>query len=97
MADKSINEEMRKLPSVEVLLEAEELKQNIKKLSRTLVAESVREAIGSFRKKVKQGLKAPSQADLIKETKADIVQKWCGFQTPVINASGVILPEARAR
>jgi len=91
MADKNLNEELRKLPSVEILLEAQELKPEIEKLSRTLVAESVREVLGSLRKGMKQGQKAPSQTDVIKSIKEDMAQKWCGFQTPVINASGVIL------
>ncbi len=91
MAEKNLNEELRKLPSVEKLLGSGGLDAEIERLSRTLVTISIQEMIADIRKKINQEQKAPPQADIIKCIKADIAQKWCGFQTPVINATGVIL------
>ena len=88
---KILNEELHKLPSVEKLLESGELDTEIERLSRTLVTRSVQEVLDSLRKKIRQGRKAPPQADILESIKADIAQKWCGFLTPVINATGVIL------
>jgi len=91
VADRSLNEELRKLPSVEILLEEGNLKVEIERLSRTLVTESAREVLDAYRHKIKQGRKAPSQVEVVKSIKEELAQKWCGFQAPVINATGVIL------
>lgn len=83
--------ELRRLPSVERLLELTLLSAEIRRYSRPLVTQVVQLVLASHRHRIGQGGSAPSQNDLIKEVKSRLAGDWPGFMSPVINASGIIL------
>ncbi len=84
-------EELRKLPSVEKILEAAEIQPEIKRYSRALVIQAAQQTLTDIRKQVTAGDGCPSFDAVIERIKQLLIRQWPGFLSPVINATGVIL------
>jgi len=85
------NKELRKLPSVEKILEAAEIQPEIERYSRVLVTRAAQETLTGIRKQISGGDGCPPAAVIISRIKQSLVQQWPGFLSPVINATGVVL------
>ena len=88
---KEANKELRRLPSVEKVLEAEELQAEIDSYSRALVTRSAQEVLAGIRQLILGGGSCPSPAEILEQIKWHLSSEWPAFLTPVINATGVIL------
>lgn len=86
-----INKELRRLPSVERVLESSGLQSEIDQFSRVLVAEAVQGAIGAIREQISQGAACPSEDEIIEKIKRRLAQEGLALLQPVINGTGVIL------
>jgi len=87
----AVNGEMRRLPSVEKLLEEALLKPYIDKYSRSLVTTAVQQTLTGLLKQIKEGVTCPDAATIIKKTGLNLEREWGGLLCSVINGSGVIL------
>ena len=95
----TVQDELRKLPSVDRLMEHPELVHCAETLGRDLVLEAVREALESFRRtlapRVEGALVAgspyPGESGTVARVKAHLESMVCPTLRPVINATGVIL------
>ena len=85
------NEELRKLPSVEKILEAAEIKPEIDRYSRALVTRAVQAVLTEARRQISNGDTCPSGAEILHRIRQFLNREWPGFLSPVINATGVIL------
>lgn len=86
-----LNKELRKLPSVEQVLERDELQPQIDRFSRQLVTGSIREVLAETRRQITGGGQAPPPDELLRRIKEHLGRRWPGFLSPVINGTGVIL------
>ncbi len=94
MQDKSneLRGKLRKIPSIEEILESIELQEYIHKLSHQTVAETAREVISSLRKKImKKDKEEISPKTIIKEIENILSLQEKLFVKPIINGTGVIL------
>jgi L-seryl-tRNA(Ser) seleniumtransferase len=85
------NKELRKLPSIEKILEAVEIKPDIDRYSRTLVTQAAQTVLAKTRQQISDGATCPNEAELIKKIELFLIQEWPGFLSPVINATGIII------
>lgn len=90
------NSSLRYLPKVDELLEEKEIREKILASPRTLVLESIREAIDEARKKILSGEYGDLNSSIIKEEvlrdALDILKKRTAYNLrSVINATGVVL------
>ncbi|UCG54627.1 MAG: L-seryl-tRNA(Sec) selenium transferase [Dehalococcoidia bacterium] len=85
------NKELRKLPSVEKVLEAAEIRPEIVRYSRTLVMQAAQTVIDEARQRIVEGATCPTGDKLFEQIKNFLVLKWPGFLSPVINATGIII------
>ncbi len=88
---KHTGEELRKLPSVERLLEAEGIRSGIGRYSRSLVTQAVQEVVAQARQQVISGADCPSEAEILTRVRQHLSRNWPGFLSPIINGTGVIL------
>lgn len=86
-----INKQLRKLPSIEKILEREEIQAEVDKYSRVLVTQAVQEVIATIRKQLLQGAACPSGDEIIEKIKQYLAQEGLVLLQPVINGTGVIL------
>jgi len=86
-----ISKELRKLPSVERILEAGEIQPEIDRYSRVLVTQSAQEVLAGVREQILGGATCPSEAKILHQIKQHLPQRWPRFLSPVINGTGVIL------
>ncbi|MGB2697755.1 MAG: L-seryl-tRNA(Sec) selenium transferase [Candidatus Zixiibacteriota bacterium] len=94
MQDKGdeLREKLRKIPSIEEILESIELQDYIHKFSHQTVAETAREVVSSLRKKLmKKDKEEISSRTIIKEIERILSPQEKLFTKPVINGTGVIL------
>jgi L-seryl-tRNA(Ser) seleniumtransferase len=93
MQDKGDNlrEKLRKIPSIEEILESIELQEYIHKLSHQTVAETAREVVSSLRKKLIKGKEEISPKTIIQEIEKILSHQEMLLVKPVINGTGVIL------
>ena len=91
MEKQKINKELRRLPSVEKVLEAAEIQAEIESYSRALVTHSVQQVLGLTRQQILDGAGCPPEAELFKQIKEHLSSEYPAFLKPVINATGVIL------
>ncbi len=91
MEKQEINKELRKLPSVEKVLEAAEIQPEIARYSRVEVTRSLQEVLKVVRQQILGGGRCPQAARIFKQLKQKLSGQWAGFLTPVINGTGVIL------
>ena len=87
----SINRELRKLPSVEKVLEADDLQAAIERYSRVLVGRTTQEVLAELRRQIDSGATCPPETRIFSLIKQHLNQNWPGFLSPVINGTGVIL------
>ena len=95
----TVQDELRKMPSVDRLMEHPELVHCAETLGRDLVLEAVRETLESFRRalalRVEGALVAcspyPGESGTVARVKAHLESMVCPTLRPVINATGVIL------
>ena len=86
-----LNKELRKLPSVEQVLELDALQPEIDRYSRPLVTGSIREVLAETRRRIGGGGACPPPDVLLRSVKEHLGRRWPGFLSPVINGTGVIL------
>ncbi|MES0278514.1 MAG: L-seryl-tRNA(Sec) selenium transferase [Dehalococcoidales bacterium] len=86
-----LNKELRKLPSVEQVLELDDLQPQIDRFSHPLVTGSIREVLAETRRQISGGGACPPPDELLRSVKEHLGRRWPGFLTPVINGTGVIL------
>jgi len=86
-----LNKELRKLPSVEQVLELDALQSQIDRFSRPLVTGSIREVLVETRRQIAGGGACPPPDELLRRVKEHLGRRWPGFLTLVINGTGVIL------
>ncbi len=86
-----INKELRKLPSVEKILETAEIQSEIDRYSRALVTWAAQAVLAEARQQIGNGAACPSGAEIFRQIKRFLSQEWPGFLSPVINGTGVIL------
>jgi L-seryl-tRNA(Ser) seleniumtransferase len=86
-----INRELRKLPSVEKILEAVEIQPEIKRYSRALVTVAAQAVLAEARQQIGDGVACPSGTGVFGKIKRYLTREWPGFLSPVINGTGVIL------
>jgi L-seryl-tRNA(Ser) seleniumtransferase len=86
-----INKELRKLPSIEKVLESSELQPEIDKFSRALVTQAAQEVIMAIREQLLQGATCPSGDEIMDKIKQYLTQHGLVLLQPVINGTGVIL------
>lgn len=87
----SANKELRQLPSVERILEANEIGAEIERYSRVLVTQSVQAVLAEVRQQILGGGTCPQEAEILHQIKQHLARQWPGFLNPVINGTGVIL------
>ena len=85
------NKELRKLPSVERILEASEIQAEIDRYSRVLVTQSAQEVVATIREQILCGDTCPPEAEILHRVKKHLSREWPGLLSPVINGTGVIL------
>ena len=85
------NKELRKLPSIEKILEAAEIKPEIDRYSRTLVTRAAQTVLDEARQQIGEGATCPDEAELFGRIKLFLIREWPGFLSPVINATGIII------
>ncbi len=86
-----VQDELRKLPSVDRLLRAPELAQVIADWGHELVTDAIRRAVDRAREAVLSGHPCPEQGVLIRDAMAEIERVTRPSLNPVINATGVII------
>lgn len=86
-----VNRELRKLPSVEKILEATEIQPEIDSYSRALVTRAAQAVLTEARQQIADGATCPSGAEVFSRIKRFLHREWPAFLSPVINATGVIL------
>jgi len=92
MADKSAPEErLRRLPSVDRLLQTPEGQEWAAAFGHDLVAEAIREAVGEARSRVLAGEDAPAVADVLALAQARLESLVTPTLRRAINATGVVI------
>jgi len=91
MKQTAVNEELRKLPSIEKILESEEIQAEVDKYSRVLVTEAVQKVIATIREQLLQGDACPSGDKITAKIKQYLAQEGLALLRSVINGTGVIL------
>ncbi len=86
-----VQDELRKLPSVDRLLRAPELAQVVADWGHELVTDAIRRAVDRAREAVLSGHPCPEQGALIRDAMAEIERVTRPSLNPVINATGVII------
>lgn len=87
----NINNQLRRLPSVEKVLEAPELAEPINRYSRPVVTDAVRTVIERLRAQAVAGGLTPELPAVLEMIKDQLAAEWAGLLQPVINATGIIL------
>jgi L-seryl-tRNA(Ser) seleniumtransferase len=85
------NKELRKLPSIEKILEAAAIKPEIDRYSRALVTRAAQTVLDEARRQIAEGAACPGEDELLGHIRRFLTREWPGFLNPVINATGVII------
>lgn len=88
---KRINLNLRGLPSVEKILNLEQIKDLVQRYSHSTTAESIRSTISSFREKMKKGAKIPTLEKILENIQEKLKSEEIDSIKPLINATGVVL------
>lgn len=91
MSSTITNKELRKLPSIEKVLEAIETKPDIDRYSRTLVTRTAQTVLAEARRQIENGAICPSETELFGRIKLFLIHEWPGFLSSIINATGIII------
>jgi len=88
---KIMQEELRKLPSVESMLQSEKLQPYLRERGHTVVVQSIRDAIDASRRLIANGEPSPSLEKLLEAVLSDLETRGAATIGRVINATGVII------
>jgi L-seryl-tRNA(Ser) seleniumtransferase len=86
-----MHDELRKLPSVEKVLQRAEIQQATQETGRTAVVESVRQAIDEARQEIANGQPCPSLSTLVERALLCLQGRNKPSLRRVINATGVVI------
>ncbi len=86
-----VKQQLRKLPSVEKILEAARLQPEIDLYSRVLVTRAAQQVLAEIRRQVVNGTACPPLDEVLGRVKRHLSYEWPGFLGPVINGTGVVL------
>lgn len=86
-----MREELRKLPSVDRLLQEEAIQGFAKGYGRDLTVEAIRQALNLARQDIAAGQSCPSIGTLVEMTRINLEARCRPTLRPVINATGVII------
>ena len=86
-----MHEELRKLPSIERILQRAELQESITTHGRLLALDSARQVIGEVRREIGSGEPCPALETLLDQILADLETRGQPTLARVINATGVIV------
>ena len=86
-----MHEELRKLPSVEKILQRAELQPSIGEKGHSLVVQSIRHVIDAARREIASGEPPPTMDGLLDRVLADLETRSAPTLRRVINATGVII------
>jgi L-seryl-tRNA(Ser) seleniumtransferase len=86
-----MQEELRKLPSVETILQRPEIKQSVGESARRVVLESIRQVMLEARQEITSGRPCPSLDSLVDRTLFHLQDRERLILRKVINATGVIV------
>lgn len=87
----TVQDELRKLPSVDRLMEHPELLPCAQTYGRDLVLEAVRETLEGLRGALVAGSPYPGESGTVARVKAHLESIVCPTLRPVVNATGIIL------
>ncbi len=82
---------LRRLPSVDRLLQASEGEELAERFGHALAVEAMRETLDDIRQRILAGSAAPAEAEILAEVKQRLEQWTTPTLRPVINATGVII------
>jgi L-seryl-tRNA(Ser) seleniumtransferase len=86
-----MHDELRKLPSVEKVLQRAEIQQATQETGRTAVVESVRQAIDEARQEIANGQPCPSLSTLVERALLYLQGRNKPSLRKVVNATGVVI------
>ncbi len=89
--EESTNKELRKLPSVEGILEADDIQAEIDRYSRPLVTQAVQAVLAQVREQILGGGARLPKTKILQRVKRCLSREWPGFLSPIINGTGIIL------
>ena len=89
--EESTNKELRKLPSVEGILEADDIQAEIDRYSRPLVTQVVQAVLAQVREQILGGGARLPKTKILQRVKRCLSREWPGFLSPIINGTGIIL------
>jgi len=89
--EKDFHQQLAQIPSVEKLLEQEELELLSHQYSRKMITPLVRIILEEERKNITRGAAPSSRQEIIKKSISFIEKEYQSFIRPVINGTGVIL------
>lgn len=87
----TLQEQLRRLPGVDRLLEGPEADGWLRRWPRAVVADVIRDVIAEARQQVMAGEAAPSGASLSAEVTRRLAARGRRYLRPVLNATGVVL------
>ena len=87
----NMHSQLAQLPSVEEVLQQEELRLLSSRYSRKMITPLVREVLAEERKRIKAGALPPTFSGIINTCTTLIEQKYQSLIKPVINGTGVVL------
>ncbi len=82
---------LRRLPSVDRLLQASEGEELAERFGHALAVEAMRETLDDIRQRILAGSAAPAEAEILAEVRQRLEQWTTPTLRPVINATGVII------
>jgi L-seryl-tRNA(Ser) seleniumtransferase len=86
-----MQEELRRLPSVETVLQRPEIRQSVGESARPVVLESIRQVMNEARQEITSGRPCPSLDSLVDRTLVHLKDRERLILRKVINATGVIV------
>ncbi len=86
-----MHDELRKLPSVESVLQRDELRSSIKERGHPLVVQSIRDVTDAARREIADGEPCPTLDTLLARVLSDLETRGAPRLHRVINATGVII------
>ena len=81
----------RSLPSVDALLQSEEVAELVRNFSHDAVTTLARDVLGKARTKIKATGESPAVEEMIAEIAKRADRAWGSWPKPVVNATGVVL------
>mgnify|MGYP006310176685 FL=1 len=90
-SEEKVNMELAQIPSVEKILQQQQLQPLIDKYSQKMVTPLVRVILEEERKAITRGCAPASLAEIIPKCISFIEKEYQSFIRPVINGTGVIL------